>query len=387
MSFSLPKEKLTYRYGVGAIDFLIALAIFLPLLFLLPAQPFGLRAYRLFSVPFASFGCMQAYSAYRGFCSQVWGRASRQLKPWEMDFADDEEEALEGVEPLLDAQPTSRKEKKQAEKEEMEMKQRGTNSTSTQETTFITTPQEFADPFAPIAVPDDDTLGALPNRTTYARPATDHPFNPSPTSATFTLSPWSASTDDAKSPTSAAPLWPPPSDDPIPGGAAMAAHLSRRRATAPTIASPLPLLSADKVFPFAEAETTAAERFEIFPFDSPFGEPSSNNGLRNRKPSVLSGGFVFDEPDPESTALRSGSVHTILASRMRQSSSKSVGTQTPGESELGEMRRTPVFGPERTVLDPRVKKLFDDVVRDILIVGALVAAAWIALCLAVPGQG
>jgi hypothetical protein len=46
-----------------------------------------------------------------------------------------------------------------------------------------------------------------------------------------------------------------------------------------------------------------------------------------------------------------------------------------------------VFGPEQAVLDPRVKKLFDDVVRDILVVGGLVAAVWTALCLAIPGQG
>lgn len=31
------------------------------------------------------------YSAYRGFCSQVWGRKSSQLKPWELDDGDEEQ--------------------------------------------------------------------------------------------------------------------------------------------------------------------------------------------------------------------------------------------------------------------------------------------------------
>lgn len=33
---------------------------------------------------------MQVYSAYRGFCSQVWRRSNRQVWPWELDALEDE---------------------------------------------------------------------------------------------------------------------------------------------------------------------------------------------------------------------------------------------------------------------------------------------------------
>jgi hypothetical protein len=46
-----------------------------------------------------------------------------------------------------------------------------------------------------------------------------------------------------------------------------------------------------------------------------------------------------------------------------------------------------MFGPEMLVEDPRVKALFEGVVRDILVVGAIAAVVWIALCLAVPCVG
>lgn len=39
---------------------------------------------------------MQIYSAYRGFCSQTWGRSSRQVRPWELDTLDEDEEASAG---------------------------------------------------------------------------------------------------------------------------------------------------------------------------------------------------------------------------------------------------------------------------------------------------
>ncbi|QRW16586.1 regulator of G protein signaling domain protein [Rhizoctonia solani] len=47
-------------------------------------QPRSKRSIRLVSVPFAVLGCMQIYSAWRGFCSQVFGRSARQLRAWEL---------------------------------------------------------------------------------------------------------------------------------------------------------------------------------------------------------------------------------------------------------------------------------------------------------------
>lgn len=84
--------KQLFWYAVGAADLALSLLVFLLLLFLVPgnatstrsvAAAVGHRAYRLFSLPFALFGSMQLYSAWRGFCTQVWGRQNRQLHVWE----------------------------------------------------------------------------------------------------------------------------------------------------------------------------------------------------------------------------------------------------------------------------------------------------------------
>jgi len=79
------------RYIVGAIDILIGVIIFLILTLLLSDRYFAYRATRLPSTIFVFFGAAQMYSAYRGFCSQVWGRASSQLRPWELDMGDEED--------------------------------------------------------------------------------------------------------------------------------------------------------------------------------------------------------------------------------------------------------------------------------------------------------
>ncbi|KAK4687389.1 hypothetical protein P7C73_g2717, partial [Tremellales sp. Uapishka_1] len=82
---NINRPKQLFWYIVGIIDFCLGLLIYLSITFLLPRHPFGYRAYRLFSLIFLSFGAMQMYSAHLGFCSQVWGRSSRQIRPWEMD--------------------------------------------------------------------------------------------------------------------------------------------------------------------------------------------------------------------------------------------------------------------------------------------------------------
>jgi hypothetical protein len=85
---------LTTRYWVGFIDFCIGAISYILLTLLLPTRPFSFRATRLPTMIFASFGAMQIYSAYRGFCSQIWGRYSRQVKPWEMQDLESVQESL-----------------------------------------------------------------------------------------------------------------------------------------------------------------------------------------------------------------------------------------------------------------------------------------------------
>lgn len=84
--------KQLFWYAVGSADLALSLLVFFLVLFLVPgnatssrsvASAVGRRAYRLFSLPFALFGSMQLYSAWRGFCTQVWGRQNRQLHVWE----------------------------------------------------------------------------------------------------------------------------------------------------------------------------------------------------------------------------------------------------------------------------------------------------------------
>lgn len=47
-------------------------------------------------------------------------------------------------------------------------------------------------------------------------------------------------------------------------------------------------------------------------------------------------------------------------------------------------RRPPIFGDEVVIIDERVIRLHKQVVRDILVVGAVWGVIWIAICLAIP---
>ncbi|KAL6307174.1 hypothetical protein BKA93DRAFT_823638 [Sparassis latifolia] len=87
-NINLPKQL--YWYGVGFVDLVVSILVTLLLVMLVPAPPEASRAWRLFAVPFAALGSMQTYSAWRGFCSQVWGRGATQLRVWEMHEMDDE---------------------------------------------------------------------------------------------------------------------------------------------------------------------------------------------------------------------------------------------------------------------------------------------------------
>lgn len=76
-------EKKVFWLCVGATDFMLGLMVYL-LCILLKAG----RGWRCFGIPFTWFGCMQFYSATKDLCFQVYGRAARQLYPWEL-LADD----------------------------------------------------------------------------------------------------------------------------------------------------------------------------------------------------------------------------------------------------------------------------------------------------------
>ncbi|KAF8602587.1 hypothetical protein BDV93DRAFT_523956 [Ceratobasidium sp. AG-I] len=81
-NINLPKQ--IYWYSIGITVTLISWIIALCTIYFIPDVPRSRRCIRLASVPFAVLGSMQIYSAWRGFCSQVFGRSARQLHAWEL---------------------------------------------------------------------------------------------------------------------------------------------------------------------------------------------------------------------------------------------------------------------------------------------------------------
>ncbi|KAB5594185.1 Regulator of G protein signaling domain containing protein [Ceratobasidium theobromae] len=81
-NINLPKQ--IYWYAIGIVFTLVSWAIAVCTIYFVPDDPRSRRSIRLVSVPFAVAGCMQIYSAWRGFCSQVFGRSARQLHAWEL---------------------------------------------------------------------------------------------------------------------------------------------------------------------------------------------------------------------------------------------------------------------------------------------------------------
>ncbi|KDQ64122.1 hypothetical protein JAAARDRAFT_187495 [Jaapia argillacea MUCL 33604] len=87
-NINLPRQ--IFWYTIGSMDILIGLAISLSLIMTLSTPPQANRAYRLFGVVIAGVGAAQWYSAWRGFCSNVWRRGNRQVRPWEFTELDEE---------------------------------------------------------------------------------------------------------------------------------------------------------------------------------------------------------------------------------------------------------------------------------------------------------
>ncbi|KAJ1309290.1 hypothetical protein OPQ81_004952 [Rhizoctonia solani] len=81
-NINFPKQM--YWYEIGIVFTLISWLIAIFTIYFIPDHPHSRRSIRLVSVPFAVLGCMQIYSAWRGFCSQVFGRSARQLHTWEL---------------------------------------------------------------------------------------------------------------------------------------------------------------------------------------------------------------------------------------------------------------------------------------------------------------
>ncbi|CAE6522724.1 unnamed protein product [Rhizoctonia solani] len=104
-NINIPKQ--IYWYAIGIIFTLISWLIAIFTIYFIPDHPRSKRSIRLVSVPFAVLGCMQIYSAWRGFCSQVFGRSARQLHTWELVDPTDAGVSLQTLVPIpaLPAKP------------------------------------------------------------------------------------------------------------------------------------------------------------------------------------------------------------------------------------------------------------------------------------------
>ncbi|ORY27449.1 hypothetical protein BCR39DRAFT_445113, partial [Naematelia encephala] len=337
---NINRPKQLFWYTVGLIDFSIGVAIYLILTLLLSKGHFGYRAIRLPSILFTSFGAMQSYSAYRGFCTQVWGRASRQVRPWEMDEYEGDEEAALASDPDPEISRLSRSRSGDSEQ--------------------IFTPMQ--DKEMDLGLPHEvHPLADLGGTTARG----DIPW-------ATTVPVLGAGIDDEEM------------------SEVQRRQLAIRRATVKvpdaSLAFPIgdidssspPASTVEPTFPFVVIpptplpDSTAWQQpSDVIPFQlsEPLPVPeTTHQDLRNLNQAVKREG-------------EDGDLSTLLSKfRMRRQS----------ETQHIEHGRRPVghegkvFGPETLVEDPRITELYNSVVRDILIVGGVTAVVWIALCLAVP---
>jgi len=311
------------RYIVGAIDFFIGVVLFLILTLLLSPHNYGFRAIRLPSAIFIFFGTAQYYSATRGFCNQVWGRSSNQVKPWRLDDLDDEEADIGGTTGA------------------------GGLQTDSMASDNIITP-----------LPSKDVDITLPNEV--------HP-----------LADLSGTVNQRSSPlpweTASLPVL---EGEPTISDTALR-QLALRRAT-------VKIPDASLAFPIAESP--AQMHYTTFPKTSTFAMDSIK--LSEISPVDTDPDFEtksdLAEPSSQTTKQSQPSISQDLSTLLVR-----FGRFAPLgiEPTTREKKKIQVFGPENLVEDPRIKRLYQSIVRDILIIAAAASAVWVVLCFAVPMRG
>ena len=55
-----------------------------------------------------------------------------------------------------------------------------------------------------------------------------------------------------------------------------------------------------------------------------------------------------------------------------------------GPDKIASKEKVKVFGPERLVEDPRIKKLYQSIVRDIVVIASSLGVVCLVLCFTVP---
>lgn len=298
------------------------------------------------------------YSAYRGFCSQVWNRKSRQLWPWELDEARDEEFSVqskhetEGSECALD----------------------------------------------PSSAPP---LGTRHSVSPHPSFFSENVFTPTSATREMTLSPEVFSLTDFNDPVTPTSTIDPEKIEEM--SEAQRNQLAIRRSTikVPDAALAFPISEDDEVGDLS----TRKPSHRSSAFESLRPSVSSFASASFRRPS-LSLASPIETPANRRSDISpfEESPSSVLPKAEANVSTTSVpaGTLTPGRPDLstlldkfkftGQPRsadedRPKMFGPESPVQDARVTALFESVVRDILVVGVISGLIWVALCLAVPCAG
>ncbi|WVQ74581.1 hypothetical protein IAR50_004182 [Cryptococcus sp. DSM 104548] len=326
---NINRPKQLFWYFVGAIDFTIGLITFLLLTLLLPSHPFSLRAYRLISTIFIAFGAMQAYSAYRGFCSQVWKRSHRQVWPWEDGNRDD---------------PKSGDEEIGLRSRDMPMGQMGLEDLRRDKNSFIWS-----------GIHPLFDAGTLEGIETPSRSLQDS-AGPSKLSLNLpTVSTLAIKHDTAGS---------------SPNG--------QSDAEAP---KPLGQDEARQISPFAFDEKTGLSLSLEGALGASLALPIPSTAPSERLPSPA------ERTKRDIRHILSSS----LMSRRRPTQSQCQEPCQKSCKKQKQCRResyqVSIFGAEKLVEDPRIKKVYSNIRRDILIVGGIVSVLWVVMCLAVPCAG
>ncbi|EIW66607.1 hypothetical protein M231_01473 [Tremella mesenterica] len=346
---NINRPKRIFWFTVGTIDLSIGLLIYLLLTLLLPRHHFALRAIRLPSVIFVAFGCMQLYSSRRGFCTQVWGRSSRQVRPWELDDVEHDNEATLYSTGTIQSNG--------------DILQSGdippATPTLTSNKPAVSAKGEGSGlDVVPEVHPLQDLGGVIGVSPGTEKNDWELVFLPK----TFHLS------TEGEQLGNKPELEAGPTEKDSVSHATSDEYDQRMAARRATLRPPSP----SDAFPISAT-----------PLLSPYSRSGIDVSLSPASPLESSDISPFDQSETARGLMSDG-----LSGRSQPAGLSSLlDTFGHTDTPLGREPRPKIFGPETVVEDPRVKELFDSVVRDILVVGGLVGASWVAMCLAVPTAG
>ncbi|KAI0343402.1 hypothetical protein BDW22DRAFT_1167627 [Trametopsis cervina] len=319
-------EKTVYWWTVGILTFLAGWAVAIGCLFIEQHQHAGRvdarkREWRLFAVPFLTVGGMQMYSAYRGFCSQVWSRGGTQLRPWELV-----------VPPPASCSPRPRLDKFALE----DLERAGTEDDHGSDKP---SGRRARDSIINIRRQDseEDITGQ------YSKASLEHD-NGTPYNGPITLPSFSTVVNNYDASEQDLDL--------------------KSHGVAP---SPSPAPSSAN----ARTPTSATHLFKFRPTESTGTYTNGGSPKTSKQPQVQTDTHAYP-PSPDAV---SASPYTSTAVDQ---------LSTPSQSSSSLPTHARIFGPERPILDPRIRAAHKRVLRDMLMAGFVWGSVWTAVVLCIP---